>query len=134
MVRLPPRLVGLALLAASGGTTLVHRTIYEAARHDAARLAELAIGLLTFLLASAGMLMLIHGARLFEGRPCGEAAKPASARDASVDPLGSAADACDTRRGVALLQARGAIGAARRRTSREPERIAGADCTIPRRQ
>jgi hypothetical protein len=134
MARLPPRLVGLALLAASGGTTLVHRAIYEGARHDAPRLAEVAIGLLTFLLASAGMLMLIQGARLFEGRPGGEAAKPASARDASADPLGSTADACDTRRGVALLQARGAIGAARRRTRGQPQRIAGADCTIPRRQ
>jgi hypothetical protein len=123
------------LLAASGGTTLLHRAIYEAARHDAPRLAEVAIGLLTFLLATAGMLMLIHGARLFEGKSGGPAAGPASpTRDVPPDPLRSTGDACDTRRGVALLQARRAIGAARRRTRGQPQRIAGADCTIPRRQ
>ncbi len=58
-----PRLLGVVLLLASGGTTLLHRAIYAAARP--AQALELAIGLTTFVLASVGMLLLIHGAALF---------------------------------------------------------------------
>ncbi|TXC70748.1 hypothetical protein FSB78_07205 [Sphingomonas ginsenosidivorax] len=57
-----PRLFGVALLLASGGTTLLHRAIYAAARP--AQALELAIGLTTFLLASVGILLLIHGPAL----------------------------------------------------------------------
>ncbi|MFV0623392.1 hypothetical protein ACBY01_05170 [Sphingomonas sp. ac-8] len=66
MVRLPPRLVGVALLLASAGSTLAHRAVYDAARARPAGLAKFALGLTTFLLASTGVLLLIHGRRLFE--------------------------------------------------------------------
>jgi hypothetical protein len=67
--RFSPRLLGALLLAASGGTTLVHRAIYAPARP--AQVAELAIGLTTFLLASVGILLMIHGSALFVRRTAG---------------------------------------------------------------
>lgn len=65
-IRQVPRVTGVLMLAAAGGTTLLHRAEYEAARHGPAQLAEFALGLLTFMLASTGILLLIQGARLFE--------------------------------------------------------------------
>ncbi len=65
MARLPPRVWGAVLLAASVGSTLVHRTFYEAARHGPAQVAEFGLALLTFILAGTGVLLLIHGGRLF---------------------------------------------------------------------
>lgn len=53
----------------SGGTTLLHRSIYLAARHGPAQVLELALGLTSFILASIGVLLLIHGARLFTRTP-----------------------------------------------------------------
>ncbi len=63
MLDLKQRAVGLTLLVASGGSTLVHRQIYEAARHGPAHPLEFAFGLLTFMLASTGILLLFHGSR-----------------------------------------------------------------------
>ena len=65
MRRHAPRLIGLVLLATAGGTSLIHRSIYLAARHGPAQVLELALGLLSFMLASTGVLLLIHGAALF---------------------------------------------------------------------
>lgn len=59
------RCAGVGFIVASLGTTWVHREIFAAARHSPARFGELAVGLLTFTLASVGILLLIHGARLF---------------------------------------------------------------------
>lgn len=69
MAKLPPRLLGVVLLVCSGGSTLVHRSVYEAARHGPAQIAEFGLGLLTFILASTGLLLLIHGAKLFKSAP-----------------------------------------------------------------
>lgn len=93
--RIPPRLIGIVLLAASGGTTLAHRAVYRTAIHGPAQAAELVFALSTFMLASMGMLMLITGAKLFAA----PRAAPAESR-----PL-SFRDACDTRRGVAAMRA-----------------------------
>ena len=116
MLSSTPRLLGLLLLFASGGTTLIHRSVYMAARHGPATAAELAASLATFMLASAGMLLLIHGARLFAPvvfLPPGEPERPTASltpmRAALTDLPGSA---CDTRRGIASLQARRALAVA----------------------
>lgn len=63
------RCSGCGLIVASLLTTWVHRELFAAARHGPARFGELAVGLLTFSLASVGVLLLIHGARLFASRP-----------------------------------------------------------------
>jgi hypothetical protein len=68
----PPRFWGLVLLAGSVGSTLIHRTVYEAARHGPAQAAEFGLALLTFILAGTGVLLLIHGARLFAPVPHGD--------------------------------------------------------------
>lgn len=65
MLDLKSRLTGMALLLASAGGALIHRSVYEATRNGAAQPAEFALGLLTLLLASTGILMLIHGDKLF---------------------------------------------------------------------
>ncbi|MFD1952186.1 hypothetical protein ACFSGX_15535 [Sphingomonas arantia] len=106
MHRIAPRLAGLALVAASCGTTWVHRSIWDAAHNGPAQAAELGIGLLTFMLASAGVLLLIHGVALF-GRTINEA--PPATPDLIgrlLDPITPAGRAYDTRRGVAMMQTR----------------------------
>lgn len=65
MLDLRHRALGLGFLVASGVTTMVHRKIFEVAQHGPAQLGEPAIGLPTFMLASAGILLLINGSRLF---------------------------------------------------------------------
>lgn len=65
-LELLPRTFGLALIAASLATTLAHRAVYEAAKHGPAQLAEFALGLASFALASAGILLAAHGRTLFE--------------------------------------------------------------------
>lgn len=115
MPKVPPRLVGVMLIAASGGSVLAHRSVYEAARQGPAQTAEFALGLLTFLLISAGVLLLVHGGRLFKPRG-GDAASPIPAADiatrltAPIQPLGRA---YDTRHGASLMQARHAIRVSR---------------------
>lgn len=106
-------MIGLSLLIASGGSTLIHRKIYEAARDGPAQVAELAIGLLTFCLASAGILLVIHGSRLFKQTE--SPGTPMSGSRTWKPPAGGRlleADELESREGVALLLARKAIAAA----------------------
>jgi hypothetical protein len=60
------RFAGVLGLVAAIGSTAIHRAIYEQAKHGPAQLGEFAAGLMTFVLACAGILLLIHGARLFK--------------------------------------------------------------------
>lgn len=60
------RFAGVLGLVAAIGSTAVHRAIYEQAKHGPAQVGEFAAGLMTFVLACAGILLLIHGARLLE--------------------------------------------------------------------
>lgn len=113
MPRVPPRLVGVLLIAASGGSMLAHRSVYEAARQGPAQTAEFVLGLLTFLLSSAGILLLVHGGRLFARRG---AADIAIRLTAPITPHGRA---YDTRHGASLMQARHAIRASRRPRARQ---------------
>lgn len=118
---MPPRLLGLILLACSGGSTLVHRSVYEAARSGPAQPAEFALALLSFVLANTGILLLIHGARLF-ARAVSSADsvdhRPAltfrSRIEAPITPRGRA---FDTRHGASMMQARHAIAALRQTRS-----------------
>lgn len=118
MGKLPPRLLGVVLVACSAGSTLVHRDVYEAARHGPPQVAELGLCLLTFVLASTGILLLIFGARLY---------KPVAERANSVDlgaqtafrsrleaPITPQGRAFDTRHGASMMQARHEIGLSRR--------------------
>jgi len=66
MPDLKARLAGAALLVGSGASTFVHRVVFEATRGGPAGLAEFALGLFTFMLASVGSVLLIQGSRLFE--------------------------------------------------------------------
>lgn len=116
------RLAGLALIAAAFVTTHVHHGIYDAARRGPPTLAEYAITLATMLLASTGILLVIHGAKLFArratpGKPT-VLVVPTPRREVRLD------DCClDSRDGVALLLARRAIlAAAVRRASEEKNR------------
>lgn len=65
MLRPPSRIAGAGLLVASAGSTLAHRAAYHAAQQGPANPLEFGLGLLTFVLASAGILLLIHGDALF---------------------------------------------------------------------
>lgn len=116
MHRLPPRLIGLALLAASGASTLAHRFVYEAARHGPAQTAEFGLGLLTFILASAGVLLLAHGGKLFEQ----DSAPGSFLQDSSthhpmrlMEPIDADGRAYDTRRGAWSMKMRYASTASR---------------------
>lgn len=98
------------LLGFSGGSTLVHQSVYEAARHGPAQTAEFGLALLTFIFASTGMLLLVHGAKLFKPAPprlrkAQQRAQSAfrSRLEAPITPQGRA---FDTRHGVSMMQAR----------------------------
>lgn len=56
--------MGVLLILASCGTTLLHRAIWTAARHGPAQAAEMGLALATFVLASIGVLLAFHGAKL----------------------------------------------------------------------
>jgi len=115
--RMPPRLVGVLLIAASGASTLVHRSVYEAAYQGPAQTAEFALGLLTFVLASAGILLLVHGGKLLErdGGSCvTPTAQPADIAARLMEPIKVHGRIYDTRRGASLMQARHAIRTSRR--------------------
>jgi hypothetical protein len=123
MPKLPPRLTGLVLLLASGGTTLVHRSIWEAARHGPAQVAEFGIGLATFMLASVGVLLVIHGGKLFaldtlERGKVDRQRRPRDLMTELLQPVRSSARALDTRQGVAAFQAAHLIRVAQHRTRR----------------
>lgn len=143
MGKLPPRLPGAVLLACSGGSTLVHRSVYEAAQRGAAPVAEFGLGLLTFTLASTGILLLVHGAKLFkpvadhaDGTDLRARDKFRSRSEAPITPQGRA---FDTRHGASMMQARHQIGLSRRaRTTfrtkpSKPERALFDWTTSPRR-
>jgi hypothetical protein len=111
-------LCGVLLLLASGGTTLVHRSIWEAARHGPAQAVEFGIALMTFTLASIGMLLVINGGRLFAQSKPDRGSRDRRGQDLLVgflQPVRSQGCEFDTRRGVARLQAVRAIEAARGR-------------------
>jgi hypothetical protein len=110
--------IGLVLLAASGLTTWAHRSVYQSAIHGPAQAAELAFALSTMVLACMGMLMLI-GDRWCEAEP--------RARRAPRPP--SLRDACDTRRGVAAMQASRALAAAMRALCDSRESVSKANVT-----
>jgi hypothetical protein len=104
-----PRLVGVLLLAASGISTLVHRAVYQATRQGPPQLAELGLGLLTFMLASAGILLVIHGARLWH-RDEADPNVPEKTQTTDLESLllgqvTPAGQAFDTRRGASLMKA-----------------------------
>lgn len=102
---------------------MIHRSIYEAARHGPAQVAEVAAGLITFMLGSTGVLLLIHGATLFERSTIRQSTAPHTrTRDNCIstltEPIMSAGRAYDTRRGVAAIQAHQALTLAAESTRR----------------
>ena len=118
MGKVPSRLLGVLLLVCSGGSTLIHRSVFEAVRHGPAQAAEFGLGLLTFILASTGILLLIHGAKLFKPAPERLRREALRARiafrsrlEAPITPQGRA---FDTRHGASMMQARHRMGLSRR--------------------
>lgn len=143
MGKLPPRVLGLGLLACSGVSTLVHRGVYEAARHGPAQAAEFGLALLTFILASTGILLLIHGDKLFKAVPEDASGDDVPAKTAFrmrlEEPITPRGRAFDTRHGVSIMQARHQIALSRRARSTkgtDPEKLeqASPDWTIPPRR
>lgn len=143
MAKLPPRLLGIVLLACSGGSTLAHLAVYKAARHGPAQVAEFSLALLTFILASTGILPLIHGAKLFKPVPprADDRDRHAlstfrSRLETPITPLGRV---FDTRHGASMMQARHAIVVSRRARSvmshsaMKPERTS-CDWAVPPRR
>ena len=123
------RVAGAMFLLGSCGSTLLHRHIYKAAQHGPPHIEELGVGLLTFVLASIGILLLLHGSKLFR-RSVGPVPPNASApsrREWEVERLLAAgspeAMLLDTRHGVALLLAYRALAAAAERRSTSSERL-----------
>jgi hypothetical protein len=106
------------LLAASCGSTAIHRSVYEAARHGPAQAVEFALALLTFLLASTGILLLIQGASLFARTKGGDhtagLTQIPALRASLKERVTPAGHAFDTRRGASMEQARHTIAACRR--------------------
>jgi hypothetical protein len=71
------RLAGVALVLGAGASTLLHREVWLAHASGPATGLEAVLGLLTFALASLGILLVIGGARLRDGwkRDCDRAAR-----------------------------------------------------------
>jgi hypothetical protein len=95
----------------------VHRSVYQAAYQGPAQTAEFALGLLTFMLLSAGILLLVHGSKLLErdGASCvTPKARPADIAARLMEPIKVHGRIYDTRRGASLMQARHAIRTSRR--------------------
>ena len=61
------RLSGLALLAAAGASSLIHRHVLSLTRNHAASALEMGLGLTSFVLASLGVLLMMYGAGLRDG-------------------------------------------------------------------
>jgi hypothetical protein len=100
------------LIAASGASTLVHRSVYETAYPGPAQTVEFALGLLTFVLASVGVLLLIHGGKLLERSSAPGVTPRAGAADLTarlLEPIKANGRIYDTRHGSSLMQARHAI-------------------------
>ena len=96
---------------------MVHRCVYEAARHGPAQAAEFGLALLTFILASTGMLLLVYGAKLFIPAPDrlrrGEPRTRAKFRARLEAPIAPQGRAFDTRHGASMMQARHRMGLSR---------------------
>ncbi len=126
MTNLTARLAGVVCLAAAAASTLLHRAIFVAAQGGPAQAAEFATGLLSFVLASLGVLLLTNGARLFE-RPGVPAAKPTEVLPVSEAAGLDESAAFDSRYGVARLLADRAIRTASLREAArhasDPERL-----------
>ena len=123
VVKLHSRLLGVVFIAAAGASTLAHRTVYEAARHGPAQAAELGLALLTFMLASTGILLLINGAKVF-GREweCRARAGKPTRRDLHAlftAPVTFAGLFYDTKYGVSLMKARHGVKGAKRFDDRQ---------------
>lgn len=71
------RLAGVAIMVGAGGSTLLHREVWLAHASGAATGLEAALGLLTFVLASFGLLLVVGGSKLRDGwkRDCDRAAR-----------------------------------------------------------
>lgn len=111
----------MILIAASGASTLVHRSVYQAANQGPAQAAEFALGLLTFMLASAGILLLVHGGKLLERGNASSLTperQPADIAARLMEPIEVHGRIYDTRHGASLMQARHAIRTSRRLVSR----------------
>jgi hypothetical protein len=110
---LHPRPLGLIFIAAAGVSTLAHRAVYETARHGSPQAAECGLALLTFMLASFGILLLIHGGRIFEhdqGRPARSAKQDRQDLQARLTaPITPAGSIYDTKHGASLMKACHAI-------------------------
>lgn len=113
------RLAGALCLLFATGSTFVHRSFYEVARHGPAQVGELAAGLVTFISACLGVLLLIHGASLFATpvrQRSGAARRPVPLAKGVKTGAAPEAVALDSREGVALVLARRAIAAAAARS------------------
>lgn len=58
------RISGVALVAAAAGSSLIHRHVLSLEANHAASALEMGLGLTSFVLASLGVLLMIHGAGL----------------------------------------------------------------------
>lgn len=74
------RLAGAALLAGAGGTSLVHRQVLAAAADRPASAIEMALALASFVLAGAGIVMILTGARLRDAWRAGRSGGPTHRR------------------------------------------------------
>lgn len=123
------RLVGMLAVGAAAGSSLLHRGVLTAHAGGPASALEVVIGLASFALASWGVLLLIHGARLHDAwadRRHRAGLQRDSVRSAGADkelvPTALAADPGEVVGGkaaIAMMLGDRAIGAAaaRRRDS-----------------
>jgi hypothetical protein len=115
---IPARLLGVLLLAAATGTSLLHRAVYEMVATGPAHPAEFALGLVSFLLATGGILLLVHGGKLLEPLPQARTERATSLQERLTSPISPASRAFDTRRSASLMQARHVIAVARARSAK----------------
>lgn len=118
MRKIPARLLGTLLLAAATGTSLLHRTVYETVAGGAAHPAEFALGLVSFVLATCGILLLVHGRKLLEPAPQARPERATSLQEQFTRPVPPTSRAFDTRRSASLMQARHVIAVARARSAK----------------
>ncbi|WP_267395706.1 MULTISPECIES: hypothetical protein [unclassified Sphingomonas] len=114
------RFAGVLGLVAAIGSTAVHRAIYEQAKHGPAQVGEFAAGLMTFVLACAGILLLVHGARLLERTQRTPDADADAQRDRKLEPICEPIDRSplDSRHEVGSFLAARAIASAAARAVR----------------
>ncbi|MBY9064926.1 hypothetical protein K7957_18475 [Sphingomonas yunnanensis] len=118
MRKFPARLLGVLLLAAATGTSLLHRAVYETVATGPAHPAEFALGLVSFLLATGGILLLVHGRKLLEPSPQARPERATSLQERFTRPISPASRAFDTRRSASLMQARHVLAVARARSAK----------------